>query len=856
MTFQSGTRLGPYEIVAAIGAGGMGEVYRARDVRLGREVAVKTLPALVASDPERRARFEQEARSASALNHPNIITVLDIGDADGASYIAMEYVEGRTVRELVATGPLAVRKVLDIAVQAAEGLAKAHSAGIVHRDLKPDNLMVSKDGFVKILDFGLAKLVNPLPEELTNLPTVARPATNPGAVMGTVGYMSPEQASGQAVDFRTDQFSLGTILYEMATGIRPFHRKTSAETLAAIIRDDPEDVAKLSPRTPAPLRWIIERCLAKDPDERFASTRDLARDLASVREHLSETGISGPAMTAAPARRRWLAALAWTLAGLAVGAALAALVLRRAAAGAEEIEISRMTFRRGAVNTARFAPDGQTVAYGAAWEGSPTDVFSVRQDSPESRSLGLAGADVLSISSSGEMAISLGRRFLFGWESTGTLARVPLGGGAPREVLENVQEADWAPDASRLAVVRDDGVHRRLEFPLGTVLYETAGWISHARVSPDGTRVAFIDHPLRGDNVGRIAVVDLQKSRKILAPFGSNGIAWSPRGDEVWSGGVGIGAVDLSGRRRRVWRVPGILFLHDISRDGRALVGRANWRREMVGLAPGGGAERNLSWFDWSFPVDLSEDGRSVLFEEQNLADPNGNNAIYLRGTDGSPAVRLGSGQALGLSPDGKWALAVVSAGQAEDLVLLPTGAGEPRTVPRSSITYQWGSWLPDGHGAVVCGHEPGHGNRLYVLDLSTGRSRAVSPEGIGAYNWRGVAPDGRVAVALATDGRPTLYPIDGGDARSIPGVALGDVPIRWSADGRSLYVARGLGVPARVDLLDVSTGARRPWKEVTPPDLVGITQLGPILVTGDGRGYVYSYRRLLDDLFVVRGLR
>jgi len=856
MTFPSGTRLGPYEIVAAIGAGGMGEVYRARDTRLGREVAVKTLPAVAASDPERRARFEQEARSASALNHPNIITVLDIGDADGASYIAMEYVEGRTVRELLAAGPLSVRRILDVAVQAAEGLAKAHAAGIVHRDLKPDNLMVSKDGFVKILDFGLAKLVNPLPEELTNLPTVARPATNPGAVMGTVGYMSPEQASGQTVDFRTDQFSLGTILYEMATGVRPFHRKTSAETLAAIIRDDPEDVAKLNPRAPGPLRWIIERCLAKDPDERFASTRDLARDLGSVREHLSETGISGPAVAPAPARRRWLPALGWMSAGLAVGAALGALAMRRMGAGAEEIDASRITFRRGAVITARFAPDGQTVAYGAAWEGSPTEVFTVRLDSPESRSLGLAGADVLSISSSGEMAISLGRRFLFGWESTGTLARVPLGGGAPREVLENVQDADWAPDGSRLAVVRDAGDHRRLEFPAGTVLYETAGWISQARVSPDGTRVAFVDHPLRGDNVGRIAVVDLQKSRKVLAPFGGNGLAWSPRGDEVWSGGQGIGAVDLSGRRRRVWRVPGILFLHDISRDGRLLVGRANWRREMVGRAPGDNTDRNLSWLDWSFPVDLSGDGRSVLFEEQNIAVQSGNNAIYMRGIDGSPAVRLGSGQAMGLSPDGKWALAVVNAGEAEDLVLLPTGAGEPRTLPRSAITYQSGSWLPNGRGAVVCGHEPGHGNRLYVVDLSNGSFRAVSPEGIGVYNWRGIAPDGRVAVAMAADGTLTLYPIDGGDPRPVPGASRDDVPLRWSTDGRSLYVQRGLGVPAHIDLLDVATGARRPWKEVTPPDLVGILQLGPILLSGDGRAYVYSYRRLLDDLFVVRGLR
>jgi dipeptidyl aminopeptidase/acylaminoacyl peptidase len=854
MTLPAGTRLGPYEVVASVGAGGMGEVYRARDVRLGREVAVKTLPALAASDPERRARFEQEARSASALNHPNIITVLDIGDAGGASYIAMEYVEGRTVRELLASGPLAARKVLDIAVQAAEGLAKAHAAGIVHRDLKPDNLMVSKDGFVKILDFGLAKLVTPLPGAISELPTVARPATNPGAVLGTVGYMSPEQASGHTVDFRADQFSLGTILYEMATGTRPFQRKTSAETLAAIIRDDPEDVAKLSPRTPAPLRWIIERCLAKDPDERFASTRDLARDLASVREHLSETGISGPAVAVVPQRSRWILPAIWGAAGLVAGLALGAVLTRRSLPEAPDLTFTRLTFRRGAVLSARFAPDGQTVAYGAAWEGSPVEVFTVRLDSPESRSLGMPGADILSISSTGEMAISLGRRFLFGWESTGTLARMPLGGGAPREVLENVQEADWSPDGSRLAVVRDTGNRRRLEYPVGTVLHETAGWISHARVSPDGNSIAFIDHPLRGDNVGSVTVVDLQKSRKVLVPLALNGLAWSPSGREVWT--AGIGAVDLSGRRRRVWRVPGGMYLHDISRDGRVLVGRPNWRREIIGRGPDDAQERNLTWLDWSFPDDFSSDGRTVLLEEQTLTDKDENNALYVRKTDGSPAVRLGWAQSACLSPDGKFALAVVKSGEAFDLVLLPTGAGEPRTLPRSSIAYQSVNFFPDGLRILVSGHEPGSGTRLYLIELADGRPRAISAEGVSVFFWRALSPDGRLAVALAADGTPTLYPTDGGEPRALAGVAAGEVPIRWSADGRSLYLARGLGVPASIDLMDVATGARRLWKTITPPDPAGVLQIGPLQVTPDGRSYVYSYRRQLDELLVVTGLK
>ncbi len=288
MALRPGARLGPYEILSPLGAGGMGEVYRARDSRLGRDVAVKVLPSELASDRERLGRFEQEARSASALNHPNIVTIYEVGQGDSTSYIAMELVEGKTLRELVASGPLPLRKALHIASQVADGLAKAHAAGIVHRDLKPENLMVSNDGFVKILDFGLAKLAVPPAEELSNVRTMAGPQTGSGVVLGTVGYMSPEQSSGRPLDFRSDQFSLGSVLYEMATGKQAFQKETAAETLVAIIREEPESIGSLNARVPAPLCWIVERCLAKDPDERYASTRDLARDLSAVRERLLE----------------------------------------------------------------------------------------------------------------------------------------------------------------------------------------------------------------------------------------------------------------------------------------------------------------------------------------------------------------------------------------------------------------------------------------------------------------------------------------------------------------------------------------------------------------------------------------
>ncbi len=323
MPLRTGQRLGPYEIVAPLGAGGMGEVYRARDPRLQREIAIKVLPAAVASDPERLKRFEKEARAASALNHPNLVTIHDIGSADGVEYIAMELVDGRTLREALADGAVPIRTLLSIAAQASDGLAKAHGAGIVHRDLKPENVMVTRDGFVKILDFGLAKLTQPEDSSGATAARTVSGGTEPGIVIGTVGYMSPEQALGKALDFRSDQFSFGSILYEMATGKRAFARGNTPETLTAILREEPEPIGSIAPVTPAPLRWVIERCLAKSPDDRYASTRDLARDLATLKDHLSET--SGVA-AAATARLRAGTPI-WMRVALAALAALAGILL-------------------------------------------------------------------------------------------------------------------------------------------------------------------------------------------------------------------------------------------------------------------------------------------------------------------------------------------------------------------------------------------------------------------------------------------------------------------------------------------------------------------------------------------------
>ena len=358
MTLAAGTKLGSYEILAPLGAGGMGEVYRARDTRLGREVAIKVLPAERAADPDRRRRFEQEARSASALNHPNILTIHEVGTEGETTFIAMELVEGRTVRELVASGPVPTKKLLDVAAQTAEGLAKAHGAGIVHRDLKPENLMVSRDGFVKILDFGLAKLAEPDADGASTIQTAAGSPTEPGTVLGTAGYMSPEQAAGRPVDFHSDQFAFGSILYEMATGHRAFQRKTGAETLVAIMREEPEPIAASAPAAPAPLRWIVERCLMKDPEDRYASTKDLARDLASVRDHLSETSASASATSGAiepvkAKRRGWLLPAAMALVGARRGSPSSRSAGRRQAAGASAVPADHLPARNDLLRAIR-----------------------------------------------------------------------------------------------------------------------------------------------------------------------------------------------------------------------------------------------------------------------------------------------------------------------------------------------------------------------------------------------------------------------------------------------------------------------------------------------------------------------
>ncbi len=649
MAIAAGTRLGPFEILSPLGAGGMGEVYRARDTRLGRDVAVKVLSAEFAADADRKKRFEQEARAASALNHSNIVTIHDIGTQGDTVYIAMEFVDGRTMREVLGAGALPTRRLLDLSYQLADGLAKAHAAGIVHRDLKPENVMVTKDGALKILDFGLAKLLKEQPDQVTNAPTAQ--ATQAGTVMGTVGYMSPEQASGRPLDYRTDQFSMGSILYEMATGKRAFQRGTQAETLTAIIREDTEPVAQLNASVPAPFRWIVERCLQKDPEERYASTRDLARDVRAVREHLSEAHVSGvvsgaTAAAAARPKRRWLSAVL-VAAGLAAAFAAGAAVGRRFARTTPP-SFQQITFGSGTIQAARFAPDGQTIVYSASWDGNPRKLFLKHPSSPEALPLELPSANLLSISPSGEMAIDVDCRGTHPSVCAGTLARAALTGGAPRDVAENVQEADWAPNGSRHAGrsrrrregsdrvpdrqsrLRDDRLRQRRE----AVARRETHRVRRSSVLPGRLRHR------RSARAGR-----RRRRPSLRAGTRSAGLAWSPRGEEIWFTATDTGAnlslyaVTPSGDVRVLVRVPGGIRLQDVAPNGRVLLARGGSRVGTLGLLPGDTRERDLSWLDYSF-VARHIDRTAGRCSSTRKGRPE---ARTTRSTSGSPGRRWSS---------------------------------------------------------------------------------------------------------------------------------------------------------------------------------------------------------------------
>ena len=840
MSLSPGTRLGPYEILSQVGAGGMGEVYRARDPRLQREVAIKVLPPGLASDADRLSRFEREARSASALNHPNIVTIHEIGEAGVIRFLVMELVSGSTLRELLSNGPLPIRRLLQIAAQIADGLSRAHSAGIVHRDLKPENLMLTSDGVAKILDFGLAKLEPPRSEAgvLSQLDTEPG-RTEPGFIVGTVGYMSPEQASGSPVDFRSDQFSFGTILHEMATGRRAFQRTTAVETMAAIVREEPAPLGSARPDAPTPLRWLVERCLSKDPRERYASTEDLARDLATLRDRLSETG--APAAVAPPPSFRRALAAGWAISLLLLALLVVSSLRRREGSSPPagiDASITQLTNYGEREDSGAISPDGRQFAF-VSEKGGSRDIW-VRQ---------VSGGEPLQITHDAAVESDLvyapdGESLYYVTLGPGlpTIWLIPALGGTPRKIVEGARYPSPTGDGKRLAYVRTSVPDFPLWVNRGSIevsnpdgsgprkLYEGSG-IGSVSWSPDGRRLAFTAAPFF--ETRNLHILDVDSAREVqVTRFPSGSIysqAWLPGNrslvfSRVSSGYVlastaDLGIVSDEGKvlRRLTLSVNARFVNPSLAADGRRLLATTETDRHEVWKVPlgpdpeanGRAAVRLLDGSGDPFWTQVSRDGSTLLY---NSAAAGTRNlwTMPLDGRGSSRQITFMSGNApthAALSPDGtRVAYASHLTGVSKIWVAGVDGSNAVQLTDGSAQDF-WPTWSADARW-IAFGSLRGGEPQLWRVPSAGGKATPITREGGFRGDWSPV--DNRIVYWK----RGQLQVFDADSDKVLLTVPAGDLTLTlptWSPDGRSFSAMREEAHEnSSLWIFDARTGERR----------------------------------------------
>ncbi|HEX6730796.1 MAG TPA: protein kinase [Pyrinomonadaceae bacterium] len=883
-----GETIGPYEVLSQLGSGAMGVVYLAQDVRLGRKIALKLLPSQFTNDKDRLRRFQQEARAASALNHPNILTVYEVEQRDSLHYIATEFVDGVTLRQHMQARRMSLDEVLNIATQVASALQAAHAAGIAHRDIKPENIMIRSDGYIKVLDFGLAKLTE---TELS--PAAAE--TNPGIVMGTPRYMSPEQARGLDVDLRTDIFSLGTVIYELVTGKLPFEGETTSDVIATLIKDDPEPMRASVPDLPVEFEQVVSKALVKDRALRYQTVGEFLSALQGLKEKIKLGGLvhthddslnahtiktrTATDPQAKQKTERVSLSKGWTLTiafGLivVVGVVTVLSFLRRSPSLKENIDSlsvkekiedtsSQLTNRDGFISAARFAPDGKRVVYSAGFDGKPLELFYNNGENTESRSSGIESS-LKSVSRSGKIAVLV--NFELNWSDgyNGTLQILPAVGGQPETTIEGVDDAAFAPDDT-FAILRTglDG-EQRLEYPAETVLYKSPGWMSYPRFSPKGDKIAFFEHPV-GDFSGVIAVFDLASKTKttILTDWQAlKGLAWNPKTGEIWFGGsrvsktLGINSVSLSGQlREKLYSAPGRnTRLEDISDDGRILITQGTNNTNVMMLRDKSQGEVVNPPDAWSTSADISPDGKTLLFYQWGYESSDGSDVsgVYLQRLDSSEPVKLGPGKALALSADGKWALALQPTKPQPQLMLLPTSQGQPKPLSNPGIKeYYRASFFPDGKQILFTGLERDAAViRSFVQDVNTGQVRPLTEEGTTALR---ISPDGKRVITLQPDRTFYIQGFDGGEPKEIPGLERDDEPIQWSDDGRAVFVKAAGDFATKIYRVDLTTGQRREWRDIDPPNKVGHVGLevnpGGILITPDGKVCIYTYWILLQQI-------